>query len=158
IFTRLRPGLMAVAARLITVVITAFIGKGILLFCATGIAHFDTGLLAGSLVVVAAQCGSVLWAVRDAASPLWAPRRIDAATFALTVLPFDRNNLLSAWIHDALLQRPGHPDLTLPHTMAAEARLAVMREGQSLRGRLLPMAMFAPQIEQPVSKWLAQLD
>ena len=157
ILTRLRSGLLAGAARCITVASSLLLGKGILLFCATGIAHPDAELLAGSLVVVAVQCGSVLWAVRDAASPLWPPRRIDAATFAFTVLPFDRDKLLSAWIHDALLRRPGRPDLTLPHTMAAEARLAVMQEGQSLRGRLLPVT-FAPQVERSASEWLGQLD
>jgi hypothetical protein len=128
------------------------LGKGVLLLCAAGIAHPDTGVLAGALVVVVVELASVWWGTWNAASPLWAPRRTEAALLAQR-FP-GRARMVQEWL-DAYLDREDH---TLAHTVAAEARLSVMRAGHAPRGRLLSSTAVVPQLQLSAEQWLAVLD
>jgi hypothetical protein len=149
---RLRSSAILRVATLLGIPYTVALGKGVLLLCAAGIAHPSPPVLFGALVVVAVELASVFWGTRNAASPLWSVRRHEAAAYA-TRSP-ERERMFTSWVSDFL----DRPDFRLLHTIAAEARLAVMREGRALRGRLLPTGAVTPQIERSAAVWIGLLD
>jgi len=157
IFNRAGTWAVTQARRLLSWVYLVLIGKGILLFCSV-LAHPETGVLVGSLGVIAVQCGSVIWLSREASSPLWSLRRIEAASHAAGVTDLAREKMVLAWMYDSVLNRMEQPDFSLLHTMAAEARIAVTSEGQAIRGRLLPVGAFAPRSGRSAQGWFEALD
>ena len=152
---RMKPAAV-LGSQLLIIVQAVLVDTGMFLFYATGIAYPNARLFTGCLGVIATQAAITLWPLRSAASPLWALRRIEAAAFAAgTGFNYD---LLDGWLHDAVLDRPQHPDLTLLHTMAAEATLALMREGDAVRSRYLQVSTVAPQLTCLPERWLDLLD
>jgi CHAT domain-containing protein/tetratricopeptide (TPR) repeat protein len=152
---RMKPAAV-VGLQLLTIASAVLVDTGMFLFYATGIAYPNARLFIGCLGVIATQAAITLWPMHGCASPLWALRRIEAAEFAVdTGL---KDDLLEGWLHDAVVNRPQHPDLTLLHTVAAEATLAQMREGDAVRSRYLPVSTMAPQQIRSPKRWLDLLD
>jgi CHAT domain-containing protein/tetratricopeptide (TPR) repeat protein len=132
------------------------VDSGMFLFYATGVAYPNGRLFAGCLGVIATQVALSLWFMRGAASPLWSLRRVDAEAFVVGART--KPGVLGGWLYDAVLAKPRHPDLTLLHTLAAEATFAVMREGGAMRSRFLPVNTTARQLIKPATEWIALLD
>jgi CHAT domain-containing protein len=137
-------------------VTAVFVDTGMFLFYATGIAHPNERLFIGSLGVIATQAAISLWTARGAASPLWALRRMEAMAFESDT--GWKDGLLEGWLYDAVVAKRRRPDLTLLHTIAAEATLAVMREGDAVRSRYLQVSTVAPQQIRSPDRWLDLFD
>ncbi|MEV3993933.1 CHAT domain-containing protein [Streptomyces sp. NPDC049837] len=93
-----------------------FPGPALALFLAAGVHHPDERLLEAAQWLIGSAVVLSLFLVRRTGE---AQAKLDASIF-VHIDPVMRARTLSAWRHDAIVARPGYPDLTLPRTLIRE--------------------------------------
>lgn len=93
-----------------------FPGPALALFLAAGVHHPDEGLLVAAQWLIGSATVFSVHLVRRTGE---AQAKLDASIF-VHIDPVMRARTVSAWLHDAILARPGYPDFTLPRTLIRE--------------------------------------